>query len=71
MLAYRFQSALPTPVPVGIKGTMKSKLGMTKSEDQMIGDFSYVADTKNIGIVTSIHAKGNAYTADLPYWAGN
>jgi len=61
----------PTPVPVAIKSTMESTLGMSKTEDQMIGDFSYTGDSKKIGTVTKITEKGNAYTADLPYWAGN
>jgi hypothetical protein len=58
-------------MPVGVSGTTETKIGLTRSDDQMISNFSYVNEPKKIGVVTSINARGNANDADLPYGASN
>jgi hypothetical protein len=63
--------APPSPIPVGVKGTMQSNFGLTRSEDQMIPNFGYTSDSRDIGIVTNINSKGTAAGADLPYGATN
>jgi hypothetical protein len=61
----------PSPIPIGVTGTLPTSLGLTRGEDQMIPNFGYTSDSKKIGIITKITSRGSQMGADLPYGASN
>jgi len=65
------QGGPPSPFPIGVKGATEAKFGMSRNADQMIQNFGYTSDSRDIGIITNINSKGNSAGADLPWGAAN